>query len=244
MSARAPEPPADGRALETIVSCEHGGKDVPGRYRRFFEGHDALLQSHRGYDRGALELAREVSDALGAPLIASTVTRLLVDLNRSAASPGLFPELMRNAPREVRAEILDSHYHPYRETLEQQVDAWIGEGKRVFHLSSHSFTPVFDGQVRNADIGILYDPRRPREVALADRWLAALHAEAPQHRLRRNYPYTGRADGFCAALRRRLRGDDYIGLELEVNQRHAEAGGPAWTALRRAIATSLRRALR
>ena len=41
-----------------LITCEHGGNRIPPRYRDLFAGCEALLQSHRGYDPGALTLAR------------------------------------------------------------------------------------------------------------------------------------------------------------------------------------------
>ena len=65
-----------------VISCEHGGSRIPGRYRHLFAGRAALLESHRGWDPGALVMARALSRGLRAPLFASTTSRLLVDLNR------------------------------------------------------------------------------------------------------------------------------------------------------------------
>ena len=40
-----------------LLTCEHGGNRIPPRYRTLFQGHRRLLESHRGYDRGALAVA-------------------------------------------------------------------------------------------------------------------------------------------------------------------------------------------
>ena len=37
-----------------LFTCEHGGNRIPAPYRRLFRGQRALLDSHRGYDPGAL----------------------------------------------------------------------------------------------------------------------------------------------------------------------------------------------
>jgi len=55
--------------------------------------------------------------------------------------------------------------------------------------------------------------------------------------------YTNLPDGFCTWLRRRYPAEHYIGVELELNQRHATAGGPAWTALRADVVAALQAAL-
>jgi predicted N-formylglutamate amidohydrolase len=226
-----------------LITCEHGGNRIPPPYRALFAGLAALLQSHRGYDPGALALARELAAVLGAPLFVSTASRLLIDLNRSIGHPGLYSEATRGAPAAVRRAILERHYLPYRSRVEAHIAAEIAHGNRVIHLSSHSFTPVLDGEVRNADIGLLYDPGRPGEAELCRRWQARLKASAPGWKVRRNYPYTGRSDGFTAYLRRRFPAEAYAGIELEINHRHVLAGGPRWRALRRDVIASLRHAL-
>ena len=78
--------------------------------------------------------------------------------------------------------------------------------------------------MRTADIGMLYDPGRPGEVAFATAWIDALRAADPTLRLRRNYPYLGKSDGVTQVMRRSYPPDRYVGIELEVNQRYVEAG--------------------
>jgi len=226
-----------------VFTCEHGGNQVPARYRPLFTGHEALLDSHRGYDPGALALARDLARAFEAPLVAATTSRLLVELNRSPHHPRLFSEVLRAASPELRAELVARYYLPYRTRTERLIAGAILRGRQVIHISSHSFTPVLDTMARNTDIGLLYDPARPGERALCLRWQAALARHAPRRKVRRNYPYTGKSDGFCAWLRRRFGPADYIGIELEINQKFVLAGGREWGALRRAVVAALADAL-
>ena len=106
-----------------------------------------------------------------------------------------------------------------------------------------SFTPVLDGKVRTADIGLLYDPVRAGERALCARWKAALEARAPEYVVRRNYPYAGKGDGLTAWFRRRLPAERYVGVELEVNQKLVEGPEHQWHGLRQTIVESLRDAV-
>lgn len=216
---------------------------MPAAYAARFVGQEALLRSHRGWDPGALLLANEMADALGAILFAATTTRLLADLNRSIGHRQLHSELTRDLTAAVRADILDRHYRPYRRTFEAAVADAIDTGGRVIHIASHSFTPVMDGVVRQADVAWLYDPRRAGEGALSGAWRNALQGLRPDLRLRRNYPYHGKDDGLTALLRKRHPADRYIGIELELNQGFVERGGPAWPALRRDVIASLEEAL-
>jgi len=238
MKRRASAAPA------VLVTVEHGGNRVPPAYRLLFAAGAAVLDTHRGYDLGALRVGRELATHLDAALVSSTTTRLLVDLNRSLGHRGLFSEFTRMLPPAEKALIVERYWKPYRDEVERVAAALIARGRRVVHISSHSFTPVLHGEVRNADIGLLYDPARPAERLLAARWKAALQAVDPGLRVRMNFPYEGRADGLTRDLRRRHAPGRYAGVELEVNQRFVIAGGHAWLALRRTVLESIEIALR
>ena len=216
---------------------------MPRAYAELFAGRDDLLDSHRGWDPGSLQLGRQLALAFDAPLHASTTTRLLVDLNRSIGHRQLFSEITRGLTRAERDRIVATHYRPYRDHVEGEIARRIASGLSVVHIASHSFTPVLNGDVRRADVAWLYDPRRHGESALAQRWMAQLAQRAPDLRLRRNYPYQGRGDGLTALLRKRFDGEAYRGIELEINQRFVAQGGAAWAALRRHLTESLQAAL-
>ena len=139
--------------------------------------------------------------------------------------------------------MLENHYLPYRNRIEAATAAAIAHGNRVIHIASHSFSPQLDGKIRNADIGLLYDPSRPGEVDLCHRWQARLRRLAPEMKVRRNYPYAGRSDGLTAHLRRLFPAEAYVGIELEINQKYALAGGRRWRDLRSQVTDALQRAV-
>jgi len=202
---------------QLLISCEHGGNRIPAAYRHLFSVNSAILDTHRGFDIGALEIARAISKSLKAPLHSAQTSRLLVDLNRSLHHRRLYSEFTRDCDEQTREQVLKKYYFPYRQALEQQVRKMIAASGSVIHLSVHSFTPVLDGQVRNADIGLLYDPARKREKAFCARLKAALDQSAIGL-TRLNYPYRGNADGLTTHLRRSLPASAYIGIEIEINQ--------------------------
>jgi predicted N-formylglutamate amidohydrolase len=218
-----------------VLSCEHAGHAVPPRWRPLFADAGALLESHRGWDPGALVLARALAGMLGVPLIAHRVTRLLVDPNRSRSHPALFSERTRALPRAERERILRLHWTPHRERVARAVGEGLRGGGRVAHLGVHSFTPVWRGVPRAVDLGLLYDPRRAAERRLCERWQGHLARLAPDLCVRRNQPYRGAADGLTTALRRRF-GPRYLGIEIETSQALLAAGAAASRALARALA--------
>lgn len=222
-----------------IISCEHGGNQIPDDYRPLFRGYESLLGSHRGLDSGALQLANALAERLGATLFTATISRLLVDLNRSIHHPHLFSEVTRTLSSNARQEILARYYYPYRNTVETAITEAIQHRNRVIHISAHSFTPIFNGKLRRADIGLLYDPSKPLERTLCHDWQKALKKTAPSLRIRRNYPYSGNADGFTTYLRRRFPVNHYAGIELEVNQKYFFTEQVRWPAVRSTILDTL-----
>lgn len=208
-----------------LVTCEHGGNRVPVRYRPLFERQETLLASHRGWDAGALPLARWMARTLRAPLRSATVTRLLVDLNRSPGHPRVFSPMTRTLGRAEREELLSRYHAPHREAVDADVCAHLAAGGRVLHLGVHSFTPVLDGEVRRTDLSLLYDPARGAERGLCASWVRSLRRRLPGLAVRRNDPYRGASDGLTTWLRRRHPEGRYLGIEIEVNQRLLGAGG-------------------
>lgn len=223
-----------------VISCEHASAAIPAPLRGDFLDAGDALRSHRGSDIGALALARRTAASLGASLHATRVSRLVVDTNRSLSSRSLFSPWTRNLPREDRERLLARYWHPYRDTVCETLEQALKEHDRVLHWSVHSFTPVFDGVVRDVDVGLLYDPARHDEKAFAARYRQALTALDASLRIAMNRPYRGSADGFTRFLRTRFHAARYAGIELEVSQRFPLEGGPRWRRLQAHLIEALR----
>ena len=229
--------------MTLLITCEHGGNKIPASYWPLFRKHRDALQTHRGYDLGALALARDLAKAFDAELVYSTTSRLLVELNRSPNHKQLFSEATRDLPLPERERLLQRYYWPYRNWVEAQVAGAAGNGERVVHISSHSFTPRLHGTTRRADVGLLYDPRREGERSLCTAWRRTIMEADPKLVVRRNYPYRGTGDGLTTHLRKLHADARYSGIEIEVNQKYALGDEDAWRALRRLLVDALRRAL-
>ena len=223
--------------LRLLLTCEHGGNRIPGEYRALFHGAEAALASHRGWDPGALPLARAMGRRLGSPILAVTWSRLLVESNRSPTNRRIWSAWTRSLPIEEQARILERYWWPHRRRVESAVSAAIDDRFLVLHVAVHSFTPVLDGERRNADVGLLYDSARRAERSVCGRWAELLRERIPALRVRLNYPYRGAADGLPTWLRRRFPTSAYLGIELEVNQAYLR--GPKWTALAHALSETL-----
>ena len=238
--ATRPAPPD----LRVLITCEHAGNRVPEAYRSLFQDRGELLESHRGWDPGSLPLARLLARTCGAPLRFTTVTRLLVDPNRSPGHETLFSELTRDLPEQQRRRILVRYHRPYWSRVRGLLREWLDDGAGVLHLGVHSFTPTMDGAPRTVDVGVLYDPEREGEARFASRFVEALDRRLPHLRIGHNVPYHGTADGLTSALRRHFRDPRYLGIELEVSQGITTATeaekGPVFQGVARALTDALR----
>lgn len=222
-----------------IITCEHGGNRVPPEFRDLFRGRKSLLESHRGYDPGALEFARSLATRLKALFYYSLTTRLLVDLNRSLHHRQLFSEFTRGCDRKIKDAILAGYYHPYRKSLEDMIDKYLGMDNGVIHFSIHSFTPRLSGAIRRADVGLLYDPQQQEERSFCHVLRTALRAQDPTLVTRRNYPYRGTADGLTTHLRKKYHGDAYLGIEIEINQKHVLSKRNYWRRIQQQLAAAV-----
>lgn len=226
--------------MHLLLSCEHASKRVPAELAPLFAGHQAVLDSHRGVDIGALRLAHCLAKTCAAPLHTAYVSRLVVDLNRSQGHPHCLSEMTRTLSFEAQALLLARYYTPYRRALAAHIARLGSRGATVVHVGVHSFTPVWKQQVRRVDIGLLFDPQRAAEARLCRAWQAELQRRRPQWRIRRNNPYRGTADGLTTTLRRRLAAKRYLGIELEMNQALAHGTAQQVAARQQDIADALR----
>jgi predicted N-formylglutamate amidohydrolase len=201
-----------------LLTAEHAGNRIPREHAPLFRDAGQVLQSHRGWDPGSLEIGRALSRELGAPLRTVDWSRLLVESNRSPNNPRIWSEFTAGLGTAERQRILDRYWWPHRNEVLAAVQAGVDSNRRVVHIAVHSFTGVLHGEERNAEIALLYDPARPGEVDLCNRWIEGLRELFPEFRVRRNYPYRGNADGLTTWLRRRFPDPQHAGIELELNQ--------------------------
>ncbi len=216
-----------------IISCEHGGNNIPKKYLSSFKNKKKILNSHRGWDTGALILAKKVAQDLSASLCYSTTSRLLIDLNRSLHHPHLFSEFSKKLDNDSKQNIINKFYIPYRSEIKDRIKILKFTKYPVIHLSIHSFTNELDGLVRQADIGLLYDPARMKEKLFCKNLKSSLELTFPELIIRSNYPYLGYGDGFTTTLRQRFNEKEYLGIEIEINQKHVLNNTDAWRMIKK-----------
>ena len=214
-----------------FLSSEHASNAVPEFLKAHFKSKEAkaVLKTHRGYDIGAGDVFWELAKILRTSYaIQGAYTRLAIDLNRNSNKNHRYSEFTEQAP-DVEKQRLEGYWDGFRDAFLGAVKAELSKKNpsQIIHLSIHSFTPELDGKVRNADIGILYDPSRKKEAAYAKALKKHLETYCPELRVRFNYPYLGKTDGHVTALRKQYKDSAYLGFELEFNQGMLTHSNPA-----------------
>ncbi len=203
-----------------FLTCEHAGNEIPENYEEYFSKAGEVLETHRGYDPGALDLFGHLS-RLAIFSQEYMISRLVIEPNRSLGHPQLFSEFTVQLPEAQKEELLEEYYLPYRNFVEGRIAALISEGKEIVHISVHTFTPELNGEKRDADIGLLFDPARKPEEEFCQEFKEQILQQNSNLKTRFNYPYLGIDDGFTTHLRKRFP-DHYVGIELEVNQKYVQ----------------------
>ncbi|MGE8174840.1 N-formylglutamate amidohydrolase [Pseudomonas fluorescens] len=146
-----------------ILVCEHASRYIPTALNDLGLSSEAAHE-HIAWDIGALALAESLSKALGATLLAANYSRLLIDLNRPLQAPDSIPanseiypvpgnQNLDEATRDYRRECL---FTPFHTRLGELIDARVAEGRTVRVVGIHSFTPIYFGQPRALEAGVLY----------------------------------------------------------------------------------------
>src|SRR5688572_12823987 len=221
--------------LRPVVTCEHAGNSVPLNYAHLFHGKEEILQSHRGWDPGAVDVATALSKELSAPFFICETTRLLIEPNRSLHSESLFSEYSQSLTDAEKNHLLENYYHPHRSAVEQLIR---NSSDGILHLSIHTFTPVWDGCERTIDLGLLFDPDRSNEAKVCEDYRTKLKKALPAMNIEFNAPYKGIDDGFTTYLRTQFDNDRYLGIEIEINQKFV--GTEKLKVISKALSASLR----
>lgn len=196
---------------EVVLVCEHASAFIPSQFRNLGLS-DADILSHIGWDPGAGQTANELAKHLDAVLIKGSVSRLVYDLNRPPESPSAVREKFEGGTipgnsqlseyeRERRVEAV---YRPFRDTLADKLKR---HHSTPVLVTLHSFTPVFNGQNRVVEIGVIHDT----DSRLAD----AVLAVASGFNIRRNEPYSA-ADGVTHTLREHALPHGLLNVMIEI----------------------------
>lgn len=201
---------------DVLLICEHASQTIPDYFGTLGLSQDAL-SSHIAWDPGALAVAKLLMDKLDATLIYQRYSRLIYDCNRPPEATAAMPATseiydipgnrqISDAERFARTSAL---YMPFHERVDEIIAARQAQGRNPVVVTVHSFTPIYNGQPRAVEIGVLHDV----DSRLADGMLAA--AKTSPYRVDRNEPY-GPQDGVTHTLRLHALPEGLLNVMIEI----------------------------
>lgn len=218
-----------GRPSRWLVTVDHATNRVPDWVAGGDLGIDgADMARHIAYDVGALGLAGHLAERLGAPMIASDFSRLVIDPNRGEDDPTLVMQLYdgtiipanRSLAPAALQDRLDRLYRPYHAALAELA----GRRDDTVLCAIHSFTPCLRGRCpRPWQVGVLYSHLDER---LALPLIAALSAEGLC--VGDNEPYAGHLEGDSIDRHALRPGRPNVLIELRNDLIAQEDGQIAW----------------
>jgi predicted N-formylglutamate amidohydrolase len=160
------EPPAfeivnaSGKGSAVLV-CDHASNRVPRRMHNLGLN-SRQLADHIGWDPGAADVARALSQLIDAPLVLSGYSRLVIDCNRPLHSPESIAEQSagvqvpgnRSLSAQDREHRITTFFQPYHQAIDQLLDA--RRRQPTLLLSIHSFVAVLHGQQRPWHMAVAY----------------------------------------------------------------------------------------
>ena len=214
-----------------LIVCDHASNRIPDDYQSFGFAHDALA-THIAWDPGALGVARRLSARLDAPLLWPDASRLIIDCNRAPDAASLIvtesegrkvEANCRLTPAERSRRLAEIHA-PYHAAIDGCLTRRLAAGLTTALIAIHSFTPVFLGNARPWQVGIVFDADR----RLADHLIRGLKSD-PALNVGINEPYAP-ADHVYYTIDRhaRPRGLPAVMIEIRNDEIGDEAGQLTW----------------
>ena len=175
-----------------VLVCDHASRRIPSQYGDMGLT-EAERASHIAWDPGALDVSLALSALLDAPLVHSTVSRLVIDANRDLNARDLIWTLSEatriaaneNLSAQERQFRIDAYHRPYHDAIDSLLTARAAARRETVLVCVHSFTPVFLGQARPWPIGLIHGRDTKFTADLRD----ALAAVDPTLNIGWNEPY-------------------------------------------------------
>jgi len=238
-SLLAPDEPDPVRLLNTggksdfVLIADHAGREIPRALGRLGVPESELLR-HIAWDIGIAGVTERLAQALDAVAVLQRYSRLVIDCNRDPSSPTSIPEISEHTPipgntglsPEQRQARVDAVFRPYHARIAALLDARAAEHRRSVLVAMHSFTPVFKGESRCMQVGVLYH----RDAKLANIMLDLLRAEGDLA-VGDNAPYAiTDASDYAVPVHGEARGLPHVELEIRQDLIASADGQAAWAA--------------
>jgi predicted N-formylglutamate amidohydrolase len=220
----------NGRS-DLFLTADHAGRVIPRRLGRLGLPADELIR-HIGWDIGIASVTEHLSTALDATAVLQTYSRLVIDCNRDPTVASSIPKVSEitlvpgnhDLTAVERAARQAEIFAPYHARIGGLLDARQAAARRTIYIAMHSFTPVFKGEARAMQVGVLYN----RDARLANIMLDLLRAEGDLV-VGDNAPYAvSDITDYGVPVHAERRGLPHVEIEIRQDLIANEAGQAAW----------------
>ncbi len=216
-----------------VVLCDHATNIVPEWVNQGSLGiANEDMQRHIAYDIGALAVSQIIAERLGAHLLATQFSRLVIDPNRGEDDPTLIMKIYdktiipanRNLTSEEKSKRIDALHRPYHNAISDVLQNIKNARLEPVIISMHSFTKQLRGRdVRPWHIGVLSNEDR----RLADPIIARFEA-LDGVCVGDNEPYHGSLEGDTLDMHGVRQGFLHILLEIRNDLIETSKGQSEW----------------
>jgi predicted N-formylglutamate amidohydrolase len=222
----------DGRS-DFLLTADHAGRTIPRRLGMLGLSRTEL-DRHIGWDIGIAGVTERLSASFDAAAAFQTYSRLVIDCNRSPEVESSIPVIseateipgnrgISEAERIVRRQEI---FEPYHARIRALLDARQAAKRRTVLVAMHSFTPVFKGESRAMQVGVLYN----RDKRLAHILLDLLRAEGDIV-IGDNAPYSvSDLTDYTVPIHAERRGLPHVEIEIRQDLIADLAGQASWAA--------------
>jgi predicted N-formylglutamate amidohydrolase len=171
---------------------------------------------------------------LDATAVLQSYSRLVIDCNRDPSVPSSIPEVSETTvipgnqglSEEQRMARRLTVFEPYHARIRSLLDARAAAQRRTIYVAMHSFTPVFKGESRAMQVGVLYN----RDARLASIMLDLLRAEGNLV-VGDNAPYAvSDVTDYGVPIHAERRGLSHVEIEIRQDLIEDETGQADWAA--------------
>ena len=233
----ADEPPAvtelrrDGGS-DFVIVVDHASRLLPKKLGTLGL-QESDLSRHIAWDIGALAVARLVSAALDAALVAQNYSRLVIDCNRDPVMESAIPTIGELTPipgnhdlsDQARQARIAAIFTPYHDHIRALLDERDRQGRRTILIAQHSMTDLFKGQRREMQAAVMYN----RDGRVAQPLREALGIGGLTVADNQPYAMTDDSD-FTLPCHGEKRGLMHVGIEIRQDLVKDEAGQAEWAA--------------
>jgi predicted N-formylglutamate amidohydrolase len=153
----------EGRNKDWLVVCDHASNRLP-RALKSSGVPRQYLDLHIAWDIGAALVATRLASRLGAPLVASGYSRLVIDCNRYPSAQDSVPAVCDHHKITANAEIDEEgrrqrqieFFLPYHCAIDSALRDAENRGHTPAFISIHSCAPSMNGRHRPWHIGIAW----------------------------------------------------------------------------------------